>query len=67
MECKKEITRLVVNEIKKREIASKEIAEKVGVTDRCINQLKAEERVIRDVDLANKFLKELRIKYVLGE
>lgn len=67
MECKKEITRLVVNEIKKREIASKEIAEKVGVTDRFINQLKAEERVIRDVDLANKFLKELRIKYVLGE
>lgn len=67
MECKKEITRLVVNEIKKREIASKEIAEKIGVTDRFINQLKAEERVIRDVDLANKFLKELRIKYVLGE
>ena len=67
MECKKEITRLVINEIKKREIASKEIAEKIGVTDRFINQLKAEERVIRDVDLANKFLKELRIKYVLGE
>lgn len=67
MECKKEITRLVVNEIKKREFASKEIAEKIGVTDRFINQLKAEERVIRDVDLANKFLKELRIKYVLGE
>lgn len=67
MECKKEITRLVVNEIKKREIASKEIAEKVGVTDRFINQLKAEERVIRDVDLANKFLKELNRRYVLGE
>ncbi len=67
MECKKEITRLVVNEIKKREIASKEIAEKIGVTDRFINQLKAEERVIRDVDLANKFLKELNSRYVLGE
>lgn len=67
MECKKEITRLIVNEIKEKGIASKEIAEKVGVTDRFINQLKAEERVIRDVDLANKFLKELNSRYVLGE
>ena len=67
MECKKEITRLIVNEIEEKGIASKEIAEKVGVTDRFINQLKAEERVIRDVDLANKFLKELNSRYVLGE
>ncbi len=67
MECKKEITRLIVNEIEEKGIASKEIAEKVGVTDRFINQLKAEERVIRDVDLANKFLKELSSRYVLGE
>ena len=65
MECKKEITRLIVNEIEEKGIASKEIAEKVGVTDRFINQLKAEERVIRDVDLANKFLKELSSRYVL--
>lgn len=63
---RKSITKLVIEEANKKNMGTKELSERSGLSTRYINYLKKGEQTILSIDIADRLLKALELSVTIG-